>query len=80
MDFDLSEANLPVGSRIEIGDAVLEVSDEPHLGCGKFVRRFGVDAMKLVNSPEGRALRLRGVNTRVVKPGRVAKGDTVRKA
>ena len=79
VDFDLSEANLPVGSRIEIGDAVLEVSDEPHLGCGKFVRRFGVDALKLVNSPEGRALRLRGVNTRVVKPGRVAKGDTVRK-
>jgi hypothetical protein len=81
VDFDLSEENLPAGSRIAIGDqVVLEVTDDPHLGCGKFVRRFGVDALKLVNSAEGRALRLRGANTRVVVPGRVAQGDTVRKA
>jgi len=80
VDFDLSEANLPPGSRIEIGEAVLEVSAEPHLGCGKFVRRFGVEALKLVNSAEGRALRLRGVNTRVVVPGTVRRGDAVRKA
>jgi hypothetical protein len=79
VDFDLSEANLPAGSRLQIGDAVLEVSEEPHLGCGKFVRRYGVDALKLVNSAEGRELRLRGVNTRVVKQGRVARGDAVRK-
>lgn len=79
VDLDLSEQNLPAGSRLDIGDAVLEVTAEPHLGCGKFVKRFGVDALKLVNSAEGRALRLRGVNTRVVVPGRVAKGDVVRK-
>ncbi len=79
VDLDLSEENLPAGSRLEIGEAVLEVTAEPHLGCGKFVKRFGVDALKLVNSAEGRALRLRGVNTRVVVPGRVAKGDAVRK-
>ena len=79
VDLDLSEENLPAGSRLDIGEAVLEVTAEPHLGCGKFVKRFGVDALKLVNSAEGRALRLRGVNTRVVVPGRVAKGDTVRK-
>lgn len=79
VDLDLSEANLPPGSRLEIGAAVLEVTEEPHLGCGKFVKRFGVNAMKLVNSEVGRALRLRGVNTRVVVPGTVHKGDAVRK-
>jgi hypothetical protein len=79
VDLDLSEANLPPGSRLEIGSAVLEVTEEPHLGCGKFVKRFGVDAMKLVNSATGRELRLRGVNTRVVTPGTVRRGDAVRK-
>jgi len=75
----LSEENLPPGACLKIGTAVLEVTSDPHLGCGKFIKRFGADAMKLVNSEEGRALRLRGVNTRVVVPGRVAVGDAVRK-
>ena len=79
VDLDLSRENLPPGSRIGVGEAVLEVSAEPHLGCGKFSRRFGVDALKFVNSREGRELRLRGVNTRVVEPGTVAVGDPVRK-
>jgi hypothetical protein len=78
VDLDLSEANLPPGTRIEIGTAVLEVTEEPHLGCGKFVKRFGVDAMKLVNSEVGRKLRLRGVNTRVVEPGTIRTGDMLR--
>jgi MOSC domain-containing protein YiiM len=78
-DLDLSEVNLPPGTRLGIGDAVLEVSAEPHLGCGKFIRRFGVDAMKLVNSERGRALRLRGLNARVVEAGEVAIGDPVSK-
>jgi hypothetical protein len=80
VDFDLSKANLPTGSRLTVGEAVLEVSELPHLGCGKFSRRFGVDALKLVNSDEGRELRLRGVNTRVVVPGAVRPGDRVAKA
>lgn len=79
VDFDLSEVNLPAGSRVAIGDVVLEVSAEPHTGCGKFIKRFGVDAMKLVNSDEGRALRLRGMNTKVVEEGTVRTGDEVRK-
>ena len=79
VDFDISEANLPPGSRVEIGDAVVEITALPHTGCGKFIRRFGVEAQKFVNSSEGRALRLRGVNTRVVVPGTVSVGDTVRK-
>ena len=51
----------------------------PHLGCGKFSRRFGVDALKFVNSHEGRQLRLRGVNTRVVVAGPIRPGDRVSK-
>jgi MOSC domain-containing protein YiiM len=79
VDLDLSHENLPAGTRLRIGDAVLEVTESPHLGCGKFSRRFGVDALKLVNSEVGRALRLRGVNTRVVTPGVIRRGDGVSK-
>jgi MOSC domain-containing protein YiiM len=79
VDLDLSQENLPPGSRLAIGDAVLEVTADPHLGCGKFSRRFGVDALKVVNSEVGRALRLRGVNTRVVVPGTIRTGDVIRK-
>ena len=79
VDFDLSAANLPAGTRLAIGSAVVEVTAQPHTGCGKFVERFGVDAMKFVNSPEGRALNLRGINARVVAPGEVRVGDSVRK-
>jgi len=78
-DLDIGVANLPPGTRLAIGTAVLEVTAEPHLGCGKFIRRFGTEAMKLVNSERGRELRLRGVNLRVVEAGEVAVGDTVRK-
>jgi hypothetical protein len=79
VDLDISEMNLPPGTRLQVGDAVLEVTPDPHLGCGKFSRRFGVDAMKFVNSATGRELRLRGVNTRVVTPGAITRGDVVRK-
>ncbi len=80
VDLDLSETNLPPGSRLAIGSAVIEVTREPHTGCGKFVERFGVDAMKFVNAPVGRSLRLRGLNARVVVPGAIRAGDIVRKS
>jgi MOSC domain-containing protein YiiM len=79
VDLDLSEANLPAGTRLAVGEARLELSAEPHTGCKKFVARFGLEAMLFVNSPEGRALRLRGANARVVRPGVVRPGDEVRK-
>jgi len=79
LDFDISEANLPVGSRFAVGDAVFEVSPSPHTGCGKFIKRFGVDSMKLISSDIGRALRLRGLIAWMVVPGTVAVGDPVRK-
>jgi hypothetical protein len=70
VDLDLSTGNLPAGTRLAIGSAVVEVTAEPHTGCGKFARRFGVDALKFVNSKDGRALNLRGINTRVIAGGR----------
>lgn len=78
-DLDIGVADLPPGTRLQVGSAILEVTEEPHLGCGKFVRRFGADAMKFVNSARGRELRLRGVNLRIVEGGEAAVGDTVRR-
>ena len=80
VDLDLSGANLPPGTRLAAGDAVIEITPLPHTGCGKFVRRFGVDAMRLVNSEVGRELNLRGVNARIVSGGPVRVGDELRKA
>ncbi len=75
IDLDLSVDNLPAGSLLAVGQAVLQVSGAPHLGCAKFVERFGAEAMRFVNSRAGRQLRLRGMNTRVVQPGIVRPGD-----
>jgi hypothetical protein len=78
VDLDLSQENLPPGSRLEVGSAVVEISAVPHTGCNKFAARFGEDARAFVNSAEGRQLRLRGANARVVVAGSVRVGDTVR--
>jgi len=74
IDLDLSKANLPAGSRISIGTAVLEVTAPPHTGCKKFVSRFGFEAMKFVNSEVGRELCLRGINAKVVQGGTIRVG------
>lgn len=79
VDFDLSEENLPPWTRLALGDAVIEVTDQPHTGCEKFISRFGADAVKFVNSTVGRQLHLRGVNARVVRAGAIRVGDRVRK-
>ena len=79
IDMDLSKANLPVGSRISIGSAVLEVTAPPHTGCRKFVARFGVEAMKFVNSELGRELCLRGINAKVIQAGTIRVGQTAKK-
>jgi MOSC domain-containing protein YiiM len=79
IDLDLSAANLPPGTRLALGSAMIEVTPQPHTGCKKFVERFGMEAMKFVNSPMGRELQLRGINARVVQPGTIHVGDLVRK-
>jgi hypothetical protein len=79
VDFDLSAGNVPPGTHLAIGSAVIEVTVEPHTGCSKFVERFGLDAMKFVNSNERQDLNLRGINARVVRPGVLRVGDTITK-
>jgi len=79
IDFDLSEANVPAGTRLALGSAIIEVTAQPHTGCAKFVERFGQDAVQFVNSPVGKALHLRGINARVVRSGAIRVGDTVSK-
>jgi hypothetical protein len=77
LDLDLSVDNLPTGTVLEFADAALEVTAAPHTGCAKFSARFGVDALRLTATPDGRQLRLRGINTRVVRAGTVGVGDAV---
>ncbi|MEM7345069.1 MAG: MOSC domain-containing protein, partial [Chloroflexota bacterium] len=79
VDLDLSVDNLPPGTQLSIGTTIIEVTPLPHTGCQKFVERFGGDAMKFVNSKAGRALRLRGMNAKVVQGGTIKAGDTVKK-
>lgn len=79
VDLDLGGENLPPGTRLAIGEAVLEVTAIPHTGCKKFVARFGLEAMKFVNSPTGRSLNLRGINAKVVTPGTIRTGDIMQK-
>lgn len=79
VDLDLSVDNLPVGTRLQIGAAIVEVTAQPHTGCDKFTARFGRDALVFVNGPAHRDLRMRGINTRVVEAGTVKVGDVVRK-
>jgi MOSC domain-containing protein YiiM len=80
VDMGLDAESLPAGSRLAIGDrVVVEISEEPHTGCAKFSARFGSDALRFVNSPEGRTLRLRGALAQVVVPGTVSTGDAIRR-
>jgi MOSC domain-containing protein YiiM len=79
VDLDISVENLPAGTRLALGSAVIEVTPEPHTGCVKFSSRFGNDAHRFVNTKPHRHLRLRGLNAKVVEPGTVSAGDTIRK-
>ncbi len=77
VDLDLSGDNLPPGTRLALGSAVIEVTDQPHRGCAKFNERFGEAALIFVNSPVGEELNLRGINAKVVEPGVIRQGDAV---
>lgn len=77
VDLDLSEDNLPPGTRLRIGTAVVEITPEPHTGCKKFASRYGVDAVRFVSSAHAKRLRLRGVYAKVVQSGEIRAGDEV---
>jgi hypothetical protein len=79
LDLDLSGENLPAGTRLALGEALIEVTAPPHTGCKKFVARFGLEAMKFVNSSIGRELNLRGINARVIRGGAIRVGDVAKK-
>jgi len=79
LDMDLSADNLPPGTRLALGSAIIEVTAEPHTGCKKFLARFGREALKFVNSSLGKQLHLRGINAKVVRPGTIRIGDLVSK-
>jgi MOSC domain-containing protein YiiM len=77
IDMDLSEESLPAGTQLAIGDAVIEITSEPHTGCAKFAARFGPDARRFVNSDAGKELKLRGINAKVVRSGSIVVGSAV---
>ena len=79
VDLDISEANVPPGTQLAIGTAVIEVTDQPHTGCAKFTQRFGLEAHRFVNSRDRADLHLRGINAKVVTPGTIRPGDDVTK-
>lgn len=79
VDFDLSVENIPPGTQLKLGQATIEITEIPHRGCGKFSARFGVDALKFVNSEVGRDLNLRGVNAKIIDAGVVRTGDAITK-
>jgi len=79
IDMNLSDENLPPGTQLSIGEATIEITAIPHKGCKKFTQRFGMDAVKFVNSPVGKKLHLRGVNAKVVKSGKINTRDIVSK-
>lgn len=79
VDFDLSEANLPVGSELQIGEVVIRISEQPHTGCRKFVERYGKAAQEFINGDVGKQHHLRGVLGMIVVDGKIQVGDQVRK-
>jgi MOSC domain-containing protein YiiM len=79
MDLDLSFTNLPAGTRLALGESILEITDQPHTGCVKFSDRFGTDALKFISSPQSKELRLRGIYAKVIQPGAIHVGDVAKK-
>ncbi len=79
VDMDLSADNVPPGTRLAIGAAIIEATEIPHTGCKKFMARFGLDALEFVSTPLAKQLHLRGINAKVVQPGVIRAGDIVTK-
>lgn len=79
VDMDISHENLPAGTRLQVGDAVIEISETPHTGCAKFASRFGKDALRFANVGLGKDHRFRGVNASIVEPGTFRVGDKITK-
>jgi hypothetical protein len=79
VDLNLSGDNLPPGTQLALGDAIVEITEPPHTGCKKFAARFGVDAVVFVNAGRGKSLNFRGICAKVVKSGDISVGDIAHK-
>ena len=79
VDLNLSRENLQAGQLLSIGECVIEITEQAHNGCAKFSQRFGAPALKVVNSPLGKQLRLRGIYAKVITPGNVGVGNLIMK-
>lgn len=79
VDLDLSAANLPPGTRLALGSAVIEITAQPHTGCKKFAGRFGLEALEFISAPERKDLHFRGIYAKVVQPGVIRVSDAVKK-
>lgn len=77
VDLDLSEANLPVGTTLTIGEVVLQVSSEPHRPCKSFHARFGKSGAQKVARANRLGRRGRGVMAQVVRGGNIRAGDAI---
>lgn len=78
-DLDMTSANMPVGTRLQVGSAVIEVSDVFNNGCAKWYAQYGADSVKWINHRPHRPLRLRGILCRVVVDGEIRKSDLIEK-
>ena len=79
INFDLSAENVPPGTQLSIGEAVIQITEPPHTGCKKYAARFGRAALEFISTPTGKQLQLRGVNAKVIRPGIIRVGDVVKK-
>ena len=77
VELEISAANLPVGTRLSVGEAVVEVTPKPHNGCQKFARRFGEDALRFVQASATRHHNLRGIYWKVIVAGEARRGAQV---
>ena len=75
IDLDLSDENLPCGSQLRLGGALLEVTPEPHDGCLKFKQRFGADALRMTATH--RSQHLRGIYMKTIEAGEITVGDPI---
>ena len=78
-DLETSEANLPAGTLLGIGSAVIRVSDVFNDGCVKWKARYGKDAKDWITAPGHPPLRLRGILCSVEQDGVIACGDLIHK-
>jgi len=76
-DLDMSHDNLPAGSLIRVGTAVLCVSDIWNEGCVKWKVRYGRDAYKWASNPAHEVHRLRGVLCSIEQDGEATLSDTI---